>query len=145
MKAEIQTSKTALQTALVYIKHRNIYVTEDIRLIRSQGTYPAIGIKDGATGFATLSSDQDDENFSITFVAYVQLFKPEAGVMGSGVKKGVLDIATDIIDTLRNNDLGGLVESAMPSAQGESQIINDDNLAILMVPITMQYTRFDTY
>jgi hypothetical protein len=144
MKAELLASKTALQTALAYVKNRDIYITEDIRLIRSTGEYPAIGIKDGSTSFATLAGDQDDENFSITFAVYVQLFKPEAGVMGSGVKKGVLDIAKDVIDTLRNNDLGDLVESALPSAQGESQIINDDNLAILMVPVTMQYTRFDT-
>lgn len=144
MKAEILASKTALQTALTYIKSRDIYVTEDIRLIRSQGSYPAIGIKDGATGFSTLSGDQDDANFSITFAIYVQLFKPEAGVMGDGFKKGVLDIASDLIATLRNNDLGELVESALPSSQGASEIINDDNLALLMVPVTMQYTRFDT-
>ncbi|MBU0945510.1 MAG: hypothetical protein KJ804_09090 [Proteobacteria bacterium] len=144
MKELILASKTDLQAALSYIKDRDIYVTEDIRLIRNSGGYPAIGIKDGATGFATLSSDQDEESLSITFAVYVQLFKPEAGVMGDGNKKGVLDVATDVIATLRNNDLGGLVESALPSSQGGSEILGNDNLAILMVPVTMQYTRFDT-
>ncbi|MBL4901106.1 MAG: hypothetical protein JKY62_00450 [Desulfocapsa sp.] len=144
MKAEITASKTALQTDLDYIKSRDIYVTEDLRLIRNTGGYPAIGIKDGVTGFANYAADQDDENFSITFAAYVQLLKPEAGVMGSGSKKGVLDVASDIIASLKNNALGGLVETAFPTTQGGSEILSDGNLAILMVPVTMQYTRFDT-
>lgn len=143
MKTEILAAKTALQAALGYIKNRDIYVTEDIRLIRNSGGYPAIGIKDGATSFSTLSSDQDEDTFSITYAVYVQLIKPEAGVMGDGNKKGVLDVAKDVINTLRNNNLGGLVDTALPSSQGGSEILADGNLAILMVPVTMQYTRYD--
>lgn len=144
MKELILASKAALQAALSYIKNRDIYVTEDIRLIRNSGGYPAIGIKDGAIDFSTLSSDQDEDSLFITFAVYVQLFKPEAGLMGDGSKKGVLDVAKDVITTLRNNDLGGLVDTALPSSQAGSEILSDGNLAILMVPVTMHYTQFDT-
>lgn len=144
MKELISASQTALRSALAYIKDRDIYVTEDIRLIRNSGSYPAIGIKDGSTGFATYAGDQDDETLSITFVAYVKLSLPEEGVMGNTNRKGVLEIAADIVNTLRNNRFGGLVESALPASQAGSEILNVGNLAILMVPVTMQYTRFDT-
>lgn len=146
MKEAIAASKKALREAAVlsYIKDRDIYVTENIRMIRNTGEYPAIGIKDGGIGFATYSSDQDDEEFTITFVAYVQLFKPEEGVMGSVNNKGALDIAKDIISILHSNDLGGLVETALPLTQGASEMIGDDEQVILMVPVTIKYTRFDT-
>ncbi len=143
MKDLILASKRALQSKIGYIKRRDIYVTEDIRLVRNMGEYPAIGIKDGSTGFATLAGDQDEETLSIIFIAYVQLYKPEEGVMGSRTEKGVLDVADDIVKTLRNNELGDLVDSALPSSQAGSEILSDGNRAILMVPVVMQYTRFD--
>ena len=145
MKSEILASKTALQETpdLSYIKDRDIYVTEDLRLIRNSGGYPAIGIKDGGISFPTAAGSQDDENFSITFAVYVQLFKQEAGVMGDTHNKGVLEVAEDLIATLKDNDLGELVDTALPSSQGGSEILSDGHLAILMVPVTMQYSRFD--
>ena len=145
MKDLIRASKIALQNELGYVRSRDIYVTEDIRLIRNAGDYPAIGIKDGRTDFATLASDQGEEAMHITFVAYVQLYKPESGIMGevSTDQKGVLDVAQDIIATLRNNDLNYLVASALPVTQAESEILSDGHRAIIMVPVTMKYTRFD--
>lgn len=143
MKPLLATVKAALQTGLPYIKARDIYITEDIRLIRATGSYPAIGIKDGGMDFTYDASDQEEVGMAITLVAYVQLFRPEAGIMGDASAKGVLDVAEDIRFLLRNNDLVGLVSSAQVISQGESELLADVNQAITMVPVTMRYTRFD--
>lgn len=143
MKALLAAIKPALQEGLPAIKNRDIYITEDIRLIRSTGGYPAIGIKDGFTNFTTLASDQEELEMTVTLAAYVQLFKPEAGIMGDNSQKGVLEVAKDIKDLLKNNDLGGLVESALPVSIGASELLTDGNLVIMMAPVTMKYTRYD--
>lgn len=145
MKEIMAAVKAALQTGLPYIKSRDVYITEDIRLIRAAGSYPAIGIKDGQTGFATDASDQEEAEMDVTLAAYVQLFKPEVGIMGDAATgaKGVLDVAKDIRLLLRNNDLTGLVTSALPVSQGASELLTDGNLVIMMVPVVMQYTRYD--
>lgn len=143
MKAEISAIKAVLQAGLSGIKSRDIYVTEDIRLIRATGGYPAIGIKDGTTNFDTEAGDQVEVVQTVTLAAYVQLFKPEAGIMGDTIQKGVLELAADIIVLLRNNDLGGLADSSLPLSIGASELLTDGNLVIQMAPVVMQYTKYD--
>ncbi|MBU0665350.1 MAG: hypothetical protein KJ990_12515 [Proteobacteria bacterium] len=143
MKAEISAIKAVLQAGLSGIKSRDIYVTEDIRLIRATGGYPAIGIKDGTTNFDTEVSDQVEVVQTVTLAVYVQLFKPEAGIMGDTIQKGVLELAADIIVLLRNNDLGGLADSSLPLSIGASELLTDGNLVIQMAPVVMQYTKYD--
>ncbi|MDO9069324.1 MAG: hypothetical protein Q7W05_12805 [Deltaproteobacteria bacterium] len=143
MKDLLAAIKAALQEGLPAIKNRDIYITEDIRLIRSTGGYPAIGIKDGNTNITTLASDQEELEMTVTLAAYVQLFKPEAGIMGDNSQKGVLEVAKDIKALLKNNNLGGLVESALPVSIGASELLSTETLAITMVTVTMRYTRYD--
>lgn len=146
MKTALSRIKSALQLGLPYIKARDIYVTEDIRLIRAAGGYPAIGIKDGPVGYLIDPGDQDEVTMEVTAAAYVQLLKPEAGIMGDEAvgAKGVLAVAEDIIATLRNNDLNGWVASALPESRGASELLSDGQLVITMVPVVMRYTRYDT-
>ncbi len=144
MKAKIAAIKLLLQAANISgIIKRDIYVTEDIRLIRSAGGYPAIGIKDGRSNFGVEADDQDEVEQTITLAAYVQLLKPEAGIMGDGLKAGVLDVAAAIRALLRNNTLGGLADTARPISQGESELLTDGTLVITMVPVVMRYEKFD--
>lgn len=147
MKTLIEKSLAALQahSTLEYVKDRDIYVTEDIRLIRNQGIYPAIGIKDGGINFQALSGDQDNDTLTLTLAAYVLLAKTGAGIMGdpSTSSKGVLDVAADIIAVLKDNDLGALVETALPVSQGASEILIDDRRFVMMCPVTMKYEQFD--
>lgn len=143
MKELLVAIKAALQGGLPAIKNRDTYITEDIRLIRSTGGYPAIGIKDGNTNITTLASDQEELEMTVTLAAYVQLFKPEAGIMGDNSQKGVLEVAKDIKVLLRHHYLGGLVESAQPVSIGASEFLTDGNLAIMMATVIMRYTRYD--
>lgn len=143
MEELLAAIKPALQDGMASIKSRDVFITEDIRLIRSTGGYPAIGIKDGATLITTLASDQEELEQTVTLACYVQLFKPEAGIMGDINQKGVLRLAKDIKGLLKNNPLGGLVESALPVSIGPSELLTTENLAITMVTVTMRYTRYD--
>lgn len=141
MKALILAVQSALRDALPYIKTRDIYVTEDIHLIRNAGGYPAIAIKDGGRDITPLAGDQDEEILSLTLAVSVQLLKPEAGIMGDNANPGALEIADDCINILRDNTLGGIVDTAAPVSVAPSELLLTDNLALVMVAVTMRYER----
>ena len=147
MKTLIEQTLATLKAdaRLDYVKERDIYVTEDIRLIRNSGSYPAIGIKDGGISFQAMSGDQDDDILTLTIAAYVLLAKTGAGVMGdpSTNSKGVLEVAADIIAVLKDNTLGDLVETALPTSMGSSEILAADRRFVMMCPVTMKYERFE--
>jgi hypothetical protein len=77
----------------------------------------------------------------VTLAVYVQLLKPEAGVMGEAGRKGVLELTEDIIALLRDETFDGMMSQAYPVSAGPSELLADDNLVLLMSPLTMQYTR----
>ncbi len=145
MKALITVVKTELQTDLTYVRDRDIFVTEDENLIPEQVKFPAVGIKDGAVTYAIETAEQESDELFLDIIAYVQITKPEAAIMGDAAtgKKGVLDIIADIKTSLSGNLLGGNVDVAVPVDSGESEPIGDEEEAIQKKRITMKYERFD--
>lgn len=142
MKTLLTNCKTRLRTEIAYIRSSDIYITEDIRLIRNSGSYPAIALKDGGVQFAALAGDQDEDTLQLTIAAYVSLQKQEAMLIGAAGQKGVLDIAEDILTALKDYTFTGVYDTALPLSQGESEILEDEGRAIMMVPVVMQFTRF---
>jgi hypothetical protein len=124
------------------MRSADIYITEDIRLIRKSGSYPAIGIKDGGIQFASLAGDQDEDTLTVTIAVYVSMQKQEAMVIGAAGQKGVLDIAVDVLALLKDHTFSGTYDTAIPVTQGESEILIEDGKAIMLVPVIMQFTRF---
>ncbi|MDD3814431.1 MAG: hypothetical protein PHZ02_07270 [Desulfocapsaceae bacterium] len=52
-------------------------------------------------------------------------------------------MAADIMTLLRHNLLGNIVSTAVPGNVSGSEQLTDGNKIIIMVTITMHYTRFD--
>jgi hypothetical protein len=145
MLATIQAVKTALQagSTLVYVKDKDVYITEDIRLIRASGEYPAIGIKDGGTGYDFQSGDQEENSLELTIACYVQLLRPELAIIGTpDGKPGVLKMVADLVDLLKDNTLGGTVTQLLPVRAGASELLPEQNRAIQMLPVTFRITRW---
>ncbi len=140
----LKDTKTRLRSSISYIRNNDIYITEDIRLVRKSGNYPAIGIKDGGIQFSSLVSVQDDDTLQLTIVAYVSLQKQEAMIIGTSTYKGVLEVATDIITHLSDHTFNDRFETALPLSLGESEILVEDGKAIMMVPVVMQFVRFSS-
>lgn len=142
MKALLIAAKNKLQIDIDYIKNRDVYVTENIRIIRESGGYPAIGLKDGSTGFVVESGDQIEKSLTIQAVCYVKLYKPEAALMGdySTDEKGLLDIADNVIAAL-DTTFDGAFDTVTPVSIGESELLIDEGQAIQMLPITLRYTK----
>ena len=130
MKSLIIATRTSLRAGIAYVKDRDVFVTEDLRLVRNMGTYPAIGIKDGGITFGAEAGTQDDESLQLSFSLQVKLEKQEAAIMGdtSTSSVGVLDMAADLI--------------ALPVSIGESEILDTDKLQIVMLPVTMKFERY---
>lgn len=142
MKTLLTNCKARLRAQIAYIRSSDIYITEDIRLIRNSGSYPAIGLKDGGVQFAALAGDQDEDTLQLTAAAYVSLQQQEAMLIGAAGQHGVLDVAEDIIAALKDYTFAGSYDTALPLTQGESEILGEDGQAIMMVPVVMQFTRF---
>ncbi|MBM9605967.1 hypothetical protein [Desulfopila inferna] len=143
MKQLIESTRATIRTGIGYIKDRDVFVTEDLRLIRNSGSYPAIGIKDGGINFAFESGDQGDESLQLSFSLQVKLAKSEASIMGddSTGSIGVLDMAKDVIALLVDTLPAG-IDLALPVSVGESEILSTDNLDIVMLPVVMKFERY---
>lgn len=143
MKALLTAAKTALQTALTYVRNGDVYVTEDLRMIRNYGGYPAVAIKDGGTVFVAESADQRGDTLTLQAAGYVKLHKPEASIMGddSASEKGLLDIANDIIAAL-DTSFTGLVDLAEVVDIGATEPVYNEAQVLQMITVTMRYYRW---
>ena len=142
MKQLLTDCKKALRDTLAYIRNSDVYVTEDIRLVRNAGAYPAIGIKDGGIRYGAEASDQGDETYSVTFAAYVNLTRQEAGIMGAAGQTGVLDFASDIIACIQDEDFSGRFDAVLVVSHGESEVIGDESRALNMLPIKFEFVIY---
>jgi len=145
MKALLTAIKTQLKTDLTYVRDSDIFVTEDERVIPDTVKFPAVGLKDGDIEYGVLGRDEDQQSKAyVKIIAYVELEKPEASVMGdtSTGQKGVLDIIADCITSLKFNKLSGIVNRAVPVSESESELLADEETAIQMKSVTMLYERY---
>ena len=144
MKNLITGIKAQLRTDLTYVRDSDIVVVEDELAIPASVSFPAVGIKDGLINYAVATQNQETDELYVKIIAYVQLQKPEASIMGdsSTSKKGVLEIVSDIITSLKNNKLSGQADSAFPVSETESEILTDEETAAQMKTVTMRYMRY---
>lgn len=144
MKNLLNAMKTQLQTSLTYVRDSDIVIVEHELAIPESVRFPAVGLKDGAINYAVATQSQETKELFVKIIAYSQLQKPEASIMGdaSTSKKGVLDIIADTITALKNNTLSGQADSAFPVSETESEIIDNEEIAIQMKTLTMRYMRY---
>jgi len=145
VKTLLTAIKSQLQDDLTYIRHSDIYVTEDERLIPEAVKFPAVGLKDGRIDYEILGRAEDLESILyVTIIAYVMLHKAESAIMGDTAtgKKGVLDIISDIKTSLRFNLFSGDFQEADPISETESELLADETTAIQMKSLTMRYKRY---
>ena len=145
MKSLLNAIKSELQTDLTYVRDSDIYVTEDEDLIPSSVKFPAVGLKDGDITYAIETANQESDELLVDIIAYEQLSKTEASIMGDAAtgKKGVLDIIADVKTSLTSNMLNGIVDVAVPVSEGGSEFIGDENEAIQKKRLTMRYEKYD--
>lgn len=145
MLATILAIKAAIQAsaALAYVKGKDVYITEDIRLIRASGEYPAVAIKDGGTGYDFQSGDQEEDTLEITMACYVQLLRQEQAIIGTpDGKPGVLQMEADLVSLLKDNILDGAVTQILPVRSGASEVLVEQSLFIQMLPVTFRVTKW---
>lgn len=143
MKALLTAGKTKLRADISYVRDRDVYVTEDLRLVRASGDYPALGMKDGGLSFKVESGDQVGETLTVRIGCYVKLHKPESAIMGddSASEPGLLDIARDVVAAM-DSTFGGMMDLCEPVEIGESEILLDERKGLQFLAVTMRYTRW---
>ncbi|MFA5719055.1 MAG: hypothetical protein WC952_15205 [Desulfobulbaceae bacterium] len=143
MEALLDAIKTKLQGSLEYVRDVDVYITEDLGMIRASGGYPAVGIKDGGTDYTVEAGDQRGEELTVQIGCYVKLHKPEASIMGdeSANEPGLLKMAKDIIAAL-DDTFSGLVDLAEPVSVGESAVMFDERRTLQTLTVTMRFYRW---
>lgn len=142
MKQLLRACQQALRSGLAYIRPTDIYITEDVRLIRRAGSYPAIGLKDGGIKYGEETSAQDDQTYGLTAAVYVLLTRQEAALMGAVDQKGALDVAAEATAILRPATFGRF-DVVRVLSQGESEILVSDGQAILLLLVRLEYDIYD--
>ena len=144
MKELLKAAKAKLQADISYVKDRDVYVTENIRLVRASGDYPALGLKDGGTSFKVESGDQTGEILTVQFCCYVKLYKLESAIMGddSANEKGLLDMAKAVIVAM-DSTFDGIVDLSEPvTISGSDTLITERKKGLQYLTVTMRYTRW---
>lgn len=147
MQTLISAIKQALQNsdALDYVRDADVYVTEDDLLLPESVRFPAIAIKDGSVTYRIATQNQENDSLLVKIIAYVQLAKPEAAIMGDSAsgQPGVLDVMADVRALLKGNRLGGIVDSAWPESETESTLLMEsDGQGIQYKTLTIRYERY---
>jgi hypothetical protein len=145
MKALLTAIKTQLQTDLAYVRDKDFFITEDENLIPSSVKFPAVGLKDGPVVRTEEVSGMMEYAMTVKIIAYIQLQKPEAAIMGdaSTDDKGILDMETDIHKSLDENLLSitGMTEAVALANQPESELFGDEKEAVVRKIISYQYVK----
>lgn len=121
MKNLLTAIKSELQSKLTEVRSASIYITPDINAIPEELMFPCIGIKDGEINRIELIGSMLELTMSVTIGVHVAMAKNEANIIGSGDKKGVLDIVSEIHSILDENllDVEGM-QSAFSGSEFES-------------------------
>uniref|UniRef100_A0A6M3J761 Uncharacterized protein n=1 Tax=viral metagenome TaxID=1070528 RepID=A0A6M3J761_9ZZZZ len=130
MHTLLSAIKTQLQSDLTYVRDRDIYITPSLDWIEPGAMFPNVGIKDGRIVRVELAGGYIRETLYVGLAVYVDLQKDEASVMGdaSTGKKGVLQIAADIHESLDENtlDISGMQKAVAISPEPESELVTDE-------------------
>lgn len=139
MKQLLNDVKAAAQASanLAKVKDRDVYITEDLDLVRNHGDYPAIGIKDGGQVFTVLTGTEIDARMTVKLGCYVDLTAQEAGLMGNSRKPGVLDLAKAVVAMLGDTDWAARYEAVTVTDIGESRVLVTDDRALLLAVVSV--------
>lgn len=148
MKALLLDVKSQLQADLDYIRAGSIFITEDDYSIPDYVKFPAVGLKDGEVIYTIETGDQETDELFVKAIAWVQLMKPEASIVGDDAtgQKGVLDIIADIKASLNDEKFSGKYEGAIPVSETESELIVEPEKKTVLQrkSITLRYVRLET-
>jgi hypothetical protein len=145
MKELLTAIKTQLQTDLTYVRDKDIFITEDDNLIPNAVKYPAVGLKDGPVIRIEELGSMMEYTMTVKIIAYVQLSKPEAAIMGdaSVSGQGILDLEKEVHESLDENLLSitGMTEAVALPNQPESELFGDETEVVVRKIISYQYVK----
>jgi len=144
MKPLLTAIKSALQTAISYMRDSDIYITDDLYRIPSGVKFPACAIKDGPVKPEDRAGGEWVLAMNVSIAVFVQNYKATEAIMGNADTgaNGVLDCEADVIGALLEKTLGleGVVLASWTSGE-ESEKFEDETEAIQMKIIKFQYEK----
>lgn len=136
MKATLTAIKAALQGAasLDYFRDDDIFITPDADYVPRQVKMPCIGIKDGAIRY-DLDYGADVKQMDVEIAVFAEILRNEqSSIIGDGTRKGILEIADDVIGVLNDNLLSAsLRENRILRETAGKLFASDTSLAVQKV------------
>lgn len=103
MKALLNAVKSRLDSQLTYLS--KVIIVTDENEVLEDAAHPFIALADRGLRREYLKWSRK-EYLTVRVIAYQEILREEATLMGSGAKKGVIDILADAETALWNNYLG---------------------------------------
>jgi|Deesub1362B_J571_1020462.scaffolds.fasta_scaffold00331_37 hypothetical protein len=105
MKELLNAIKSKLKTDLTYLRNVEIIPSEEFP--PDEAGFPCVGLKDGEIVITSETKGYHIQLLEVFIYIYVSIsINREASIMGDVSQKGVLEIEEDIINSLKNNNLG---------------------------------------
>jgi hypothetical protein len=115
-----------LRTDLTYVRDEDIFISVENDYQPSGLQYPAVGLKDGTIRRKELASGLWEETQTVTVILFQEHGTvPGTSVVGDGgTKKGLLEIAEDIHESLDDTTLGlaGVTQAVSLSESGSARV-----------------------
>jgi len=129
MKEILKAVQAELRNRIGYVRSGDIFITADEDYMPNDVSFPCIGIKDGQTEKDFGMGGCADMKIQVLVMPVVNLLKREAALVGDGVKKGLLDICSDITEILQDNLLGidGMILADAALSQSPAQMVFNAN------------------
>jgi hypothetical protein len=127
MKALLEAIKTELNTNLTGL--RDIQVVPDEVILPPGVRFPFIGLKDGPIEREEGMSETLREVLTVSVIAYVEILKNEASIIGDGDNKGVLELVSDIHEVLDENllSLTGMERAFCRREEASETLVSGEN------------------
>jgi hypothetical protein len=141
MKALLEAIKTELNTNLTGL--RDIQVVPDEVILPPGVRFPFIGLKDGPIEREEGMSETLREVLTVSVIAYVEILKNEASIIGDGDNKGVLELVSDIHEVLDENllSLTGMERAFCRREEASETLVSGENSYVQKKTCVYEYER----
>lgn len=128
------------------MRESDVYITGDLDVLPGDVMLPALGIKDGTVKHKELAGGMIEYVLQVQLMLWTEVFKEQEALIGSGNRKGVLEIERDIDVALDEYKYGDstIVSAVKFSPSPESQPGNNGDKAFQRKKITYEITRQTT-
>ncbi len=138
MKTLLTGIQTLLKAQLTYVK--DVFITPDLYDFSDAPGFPMIGLLDNGRDPSDREKGAGNKLLKVSIGIYQSVAKPEASVIGDGIDKGVLEIETDIMaELIDENFSGAYIGPFDKGSQGTKELYDGEKTFAVLKIFNLEY------